>query len=70
MIRNRDAVQRLERAILRKEKPNLAKNLRLIEALYKEAVSLGVFPPRDELLGIEVDMRIAKAVNSVSKSPQ
>jgi hypothetical protein len=38
-----------------------------VEALYREAVALGVFPLQDSLEGLEVDIRIAKVVNSVSK---
>lgn len=69
MIKNGDAVRRLEKAIIRKDKPNFQKNMRLVEALYKEAVSLGVFPPQDRLSGIDVDVRIARAIRRVSKTP-
>ena len=69
MIKNREALRSLERAIRRKEKPDFSKNIRLVEALHREAVFLGKFPPRDKLLGIDVDIRIAKAINSVSRTP-
>jgi hypothetical protein len=59
----------LERAILRKEKADFSKNIRLIEALLKEAVSLGAFPLQDKLSGLEIDIKIARAINSVSKTP-
>ena len=39
-----------------------------MEALYQEAVALGVFPLKDPLDGLEVDIRIAKVVNHVSKT--
>jgi hypothetical protein len=39
----------------------------MVEALYKEAVALGAFPLKDSLEGLEVDIRIAKVINSVSK---
>ena len=54
-----------ERELIRREKPDLERNLRLVDALFEEAVELGVFPPRDPLEGLEVDIRIAKVVNSV-----
>jgi hypothetical protein len=43
--------------------------MRIVEALYEEAVYLGVFPPQDRLSGIDIDIQIAKAINSVSKTP-
>ena len=69
MIKNREAVRSLERAFLRKEKPEFSKNMRLVEALYKEAVVLGAFPLRDKLSGLDIDIKIARAINSVSKTP-
>jgi hypothetical protein len=38
-------------------------NRRLFEALYREAVELGALPPADPLEGIDVDLRVARAVN-------
>jgi hypothetical protein len=35
--------------------------------MWKEAVALGAFPPKDPLEGIEVDINIAKILNSCSK---
>ena len=69
MIKNGEAVRNLEMEILRKEKPDFSKNMRIVEALYEEAVYLGVFPPQDRLSGIDIDIQIAKAINSVSKTP-
>ncbi len=57
-----------ERTLLRKEKINIKRNIKIVEALYKEAVALGVFPLSDPLDGLDVDLRIAKVVNSVSKA--
>jgi hypothetical protein len=44
---------------------DISENFRIVEALYREAVALGVFPPKDPLEGIEVDIRVARAVNRV-----
>jgi hypothetical protein len=68
-VKNGEAVRSLEKAILRKEKLDFLKNIRLVEALYREAVFLGVFPLQDKLSGIDVDIKIARAINSVSKTP-
>jgi len=68
MIKNKAILQKFEEEMIKKEKVNILKNFRLVEDMYKEAVFLGVFPPRGSLSGIEVDIKIAKAVNSVSKA--
>lgn len=38
-------------------------NLRIVNSLYEEARGLGVFPLSHPLDGIEVDLRLAKAIN-------
>jgi hypothetical protein len=53
--------------VLRNEKIGIKKKFKIVEALYKEAVALGVFPLKDSLEGLEVDIRIARGINSVSK---
>jgi hypothetical protein len=59
--------RKFEIEILRNEKLDTRKKFKIVEALYKEAVALRVFPLKDPLEGLEVDIRIAKVVNSVSK---
>jgi len=68
MIKNKAILQKFEQEMIQKEKADILKNFRLVEDMYKEAVFLGAFPPRCSLSGIEVDIKIAKAVNSVSKA--
>ena len=58
-----------EKELIRREKPDLKRNLKFVEALFQEAVDLGVFPLKDPLEGLEVDIRIAKVINSVHKTP-
>ena len=67
MIRH-DEFQKCEIEFLRNGKLDLKSKFKILEALYKEAVALGVFPLRDSLEGLDVDIRIAKVVNSVSKN--
>jgi len=62
-----DEFQRFEKEILRSEKLDIKKKFKIVEALYKEALDLGIFPLKDSLEGLEVDIRIAKVINSVSK---
>ena len=56
---------KFETDLLRKDKINHGKNIRTVDSLYKQAVALGAFPLRNPLEGIEVDLKIAKVVNSV-----
>jgi hypothetical protein len=66
MIRQ-DEFQKFEIEILRNEKLDVKKKFKILEALYNEAVALGALPLEDPLEGLEVDIRIAKVVNGVSK---
>jgi transcriptional regulator with XRE-family HTH domain len=62
--KNRDFLK-FELNLLRKEKVDYGRNFRIVDALYKEAVAMGTLPLRNPLDGIEVDLKIAKVVNSV-----
>jgi transcriptional regulator with XRE-family HTH domain len=66
-LRKRGELLKFELEFLRKEKTDVVKNFHIVEALYKEAVTLGIIPLKNPLDGIEVDLRIAKVVNSVSE---
>ena len=65
MIRDRRAFEEFEKALIRSTKPDLIKNLRIVNAMYEEARHLGVFPLKDPMAGIETVIRIARAVNLV-----
>lgn len=67
MIRNNE-FQKFEMELLRKEKLDIKQNFKIVEALYHEAVALGIIPFKNPLDGIEVDIRIARAINRVSKT--
>lgn len=43
--------------------PDFLRSLRTFEALYDEAKYIGVFPLKNPLEGIEVDIRVAKVIN-------
>ena len=67
MIKNYKKLQEFEKKLLKK-KVDIAQNFKIVEALYKEAVALGIFPLKNPLEGLEIDIKIAKVVNSVSKT--
>ncbi len=60
--------QKFEKELLKKEKVDIMKNFQIVEALYHEAVSLGIIPLKDPLDGLETDIKIAKIINSTKKS--
>ena len=64
MIKNLD-FQKFEIELSRKEKVDILRNFKIVNALYHEAVTLGIIPLKNPLDGIEVDLRIAKAINAV-----
>lgn len=63
--KNKKFFLEFETDFLRKNKAGYEKNIRIVDSLYNEAVAIGAFPLRDPLEGIEVDLKIAKVVNSV-----
>ena len=69
LIKNAKAVRNLELELIRKSKADFFHNLRLVEAMYEEAVLLRAFPPRDKADGLDVDIEVARVINSVSKTP-
>lgn len=68
MIRNVDKFSKFENGLLRSEQVDVAKNFRIIDALYYEAAALGIFPLKNPLEGLETAVKIAKAINHVSKT--
>jgi hypothetical protein len=63
MIKRTSTLAAFEKEHMQKSKPDFYKNLRIFEALYEEARQLGIFPLKDPLEGIEVDIGLAKALN-------
>lgn len=63
MITNPALLRAFEHDEIRTVLADHARNLAIVEALYEEARLLGVWPPADMLDGIEVDLRLAKALN-------
>lgn len=69
MIKNREQIQKFERELLRKEKIDVTKNFQIVDAMYHEAVELGIIPKKNPLDGLEIDIKIAKIVNYVQEAP-
>lgn len=65
MIKNHKLIEKFEKNLIETEKINVTRNFQIIDALYFEAVELGIFPLKNPLDGIDNDIRIAKVINSV-----
>jgi hypothetical protein len=63
MVRNPDLLRAFDDDQVRASPPDYFQSLKIFEALYEEARRLGALPPADPLEGIEVDLRIARALN-------
>jgi hypothetical protein len=63
MIKDRDLWKAWEAQYIASEPPDFARNLRIFEALYKYARSLGRLPPADSLDGLESRIELARVLN-------
>ena len=68
MIRDTKLLQKFENNLLKKELISYNDSLKIFEALWHEANTLGILPSKDPLDGIEVKIKIAKILNSCSKN--
>jgi len=66
MIRNKPKLDKFHRKLIKEENLSYKKALSIYEALHKEAVSLGIINSENILEGLEVDLRIAKAINGLT----
>ena len=65
MIQNRNKLDEFYRRLDAKENLSYREALAIYEMLHKEAVSLGAINSENILDGLDVDIRIAKAINKV-----
>jgi len=65
MIQNRHKLEEFQRKLDAEENLSYREALAIYEMLHKEAVSLGAINSENILDGLEVDLRIAKAINKV-----
>ena len=66
MIQNKRKLNRFYRKLMEEENISHIEALRIYEALHREAVSLGAINSDNILEGLEVDLRIAKAINGLT----
>jgi len=66
MVRNKLKLNKFYQKLIEQEDISYKKALSIYEALHKEAVSLGAINSENILEGLEVDLRIAKAINGLN----
>lgn len=65
MIKDKDKILEFEKEFLKNEKLDIDKSFEIYENMYKYSVELGIFPLKNKLEGIEIDIKIARVLNSV-----
>lgn len=65
MIRNPDVLRAFERGLIAGKRPDHMRGLAMLDAMLEESIRMKRFPPENRLEGIEVDIRIARVINSV-----
>ena len=67
MIRDVPELQQFEREFSRACRISHRQALAILDGLWAEGKALGVLPPKDPMSGIDVDLRVARILNSCSK---
>lgn len=68
MIKNPELLKKFEDSFIRDEALSFHQAVKLFTAMWNEGVKLGVLPPKEPLEGIEIDIRIARVLNSCLKN--
>jgi len=65
MIIRNTLLDQFEKKQIKDTKADFFRNLKIFESLYLEAKQLGIFPLKDPLEGIEVDIHLAHQLNKL-----
>lgn len=65
MVTNTAKLNKFYQRLMEEENISYQQGLSIYEALHNEAVSLGIINSKNILEGLEIDIRIARAVNAV-----
>ena len=68
MIKNIKILEDFKNREIKKSKFSYNEALKIYEGLWNEAIALGILPDKDPLEGIEIDIKIAKILNSCLKN--
>ena len=69
MIRDAELFRKFEDRFIRDEgKLPFHQSIRLFTSMWNEGLKLGVLPPKEPLEGIDIDIKIARVLNSCLRS--
>ena len=66
MIKNSKKLEEFNKELIRQEHHSYEQALKIYESLYKEAVNLKAIDSENPLAGIETNIKLAKALNSLN----
>jgi len=67
MVKDAKYLESFEHKFIQEHPLSYEQSLKLFEEMWKEAVALGILPPKNSMEGIEVDMRIVKIIGTCLK---
>jgi len=68
MVKNPELMKEFEDSFIRENKRlSFNQAIRLFTWMWNEGINFGVFPPKEPMEGIEVDLKIASVLNSCLK---
>jgi len=68
MIKDREYLEAFEKQLLIDETVDFTRNLEIYEAMWQEAVELGILPLKDPFDGVEDDIYLAKILNRLPRA--
>ena len=66
MIKNKAKLNKFNQKLIEQEDISHKEAIAIYESLHEEAVSLGIISSENILDGLEVDLKIAKAINGLN----
>ena len=67
MLKDFKSIDQLEKDFIADNPLSYSQALRILESMWAEGVKLGVLPLQNPFEGLDIDFKIAKALNSCSK---
>ncbi|MCK4595337.1 hypothetical protein KAT73_01030 [candidate division WOR-3 bacterium] len=64
MVKNSKILDELKHNEIKTQRLTYFRALEIFEAMWREALTLGVLPLKDFMEGVEVDIKVAKILNS------
>jgi len=68
-IRNPAILRDFERRLTASESADFRANLRMVDEMYRYARKLGKFPGPDLMEGVDLNIRLARVLRSVRRTP-